>query len=627
MYPRRKPLAALLPLIFSLPLHAEQALDPIVVTATRQPQRVTELLSDVTVLDREEIERAGNSNLAELLSRQPGLEISMSGGAGQNANIFIRGANGNQTLVLVDGMRINSATLGQASLSRLPLSQIERVEILRGPGSALYGADAIGGVIQVFTRRGEGAPRYNLFIGAGTQDSYEASAGISGALDRVSFSAQAGASSTAGFSAVANPESSFYWHDRDGYRNRNFSGNLAWRFLPDHELGASLFHSDGQNRSDSRYVWPRVSPASYDYRQDLKVEGASVYLRDRFLPGWTSTLRLGQTVDDGTSHTAFSQDRYRTRQDQLSWQNDIRLPIGRALFAVEELQQAIRSNNAFDRNSRSIFSVLAGWSGNLGAHRFQLNVRNDDNTQFGNRTTAFAAYGYQFTDVLRGHLSYGTAFKAPTFNDLYYGGPGGTPNPNLRPESSENWEAALAYEGAGRRASATYYHNRVKNLIDWAANPLPLDPFNWSPMNINKALLEGVTLAAGGTLANWDIAVSADFQSPRDEATGHRLQRRATRHGSLAATYLGAGWRLGGEIKAVGQRYDNLANTRSLPGYTLVNLIGAYSLGKDWSLEGRLNNIFDEKAQQSYTDNFDGTFSQFLLPGFNAFVGLRYAPR
>lgn len=633
MYPRRTVLAALLPTLFiASSVNAQQQLallDPVVITASRQPVRVSELVSDVTVIEREEIERAGNStSLAEMLSRQPGIEISSDGGAGQSASVYMRGANGNHTLVLIDGNRINSATLGATAFSRLPLSQIERIEILRGPGSALYGSDAIGGVIQVFTRKGEGAPRFNAFAGVGTQNTYELNAGGSGAVGNLSFNVQAGVLSTGGFSAISNPDSSMYYADKDGFRNQNFAGSVAWRFLPDHEAGAQYFYSDGRNKFDSRYVYPFFSPASFNYRQEQKVESAGIYLKDRFLPNWTSTLRAGLGIDESTSRAADDRsDSYRTRQNQLSWQNDIKLPVGNALVAVEALRQSIHSSNEFDQTSRTIHSVLVGWGGNVGAHRFQFNLRNDDNSQFGNRTTGFAAYGYQFTPVLRGHLSYGTAFKAPTFNDLYYGGPGGMPNPDLRPERSENWEATLAYEQASRRASVTYYHNRVKDLIAWAPNPLPADPYNWSPMNINKALLEGVTLAAGATYGKWDLSASLDLQSPRDEETGHRLNRRATRHGTLSAIYQGAGWKAGSEIKAVGQRYDDLANTRSLSAYTLVNLVGSYALGRDWSLEGRLNNIFNERAKQAYTDNFDGTYSQFLLPRFNAFVGVRYAPK
>lgn len=430
---------------------ADTELGQIVVTATRQATRSNELLSDVSVITREEIEQAGQSTVEELLARQPGIEYITNGGPGTSSNIFIRGANADHTLVLVDGQRINSVSSGTASFSRLPLAQIERIEILRGPASSLYGADAIGGVIQIFTRRGEGPARFNASAGFGTNNTNELSAGVSGGTDVVSYSLQAGYYGTAGFNAIRNPANFSFNADHDGYRNQNASASLAFRPAPGHEFGLNLFNSDGVSGFDN-------GPGDASNKESIS--SFSAYSRNRLASTWTSTLRAGRTTDDATSRTTGNPDGlFRTDQDQLSWQNDIKLPVGQALLAAEYMKQQLSSSTSFTLTERTVRSLLAGWNGSLGDHRLQFNARRDDNSQFGDKTTGFAGYGYQFTPNLRAHASYGTAFKAPTFNQLYFPNIFGAiyaGNPNLRPEFARNREIGLDWEKTGRRFSAVY---------------------------------------------------------------------------------------------------------------------------------------------------------------------------
>ena len=233
MYPRLKPLAALLSLlpIYSVSAETQQlaALDPILVTATRQAMRSSELLSDVTVVDRDELEKAGNSSLGEVLARQPGLEFSTNGSEGATGSIFMRGTNSGHTVVLIDGMRTGSATLGQmSSWSRIPISQIERIEILRGPASSLYGSDAIGGVIQVFTRQGDGPFQATGEVGAGSYDTYTATGGFSGSQNGWRYALNASTYKSGGFNSLKNQQNSAYNQDRDGFDNSSISGNLAY---------------------------------------------------------------------------------------------------------------------------------------------------------------------------------------------------------------------------------------------------------------------------------------------------------------------------------------------------------------------------------------------------------------
>lgn len=575
---------------------------PIVVTATRQAARVDELMADVTLIDREQIEQAGQTTIEQLLARQPGVQYTANGGPGTNSGIFIRGASSKQSIVLIDGQRFGSATTGDATWSRIPLSQVERIEILRGPASSLYGADAIGGVIQIFTRKGSGETRLNASTGYGTYHTSDSSVGISGGNELVSFSLQGGYYATDGVSAIHNKKSSSFNPDRDGFRNSSVSGSLAVRPASGHEIGATVLASDGTSRYDT-------TPKTRDFKSEQDVAAYSIYSRNKLLASWTSTVRLGRSTDDLTTRrNGVTTGEFRTVQDQLVWQNDVKLPLGTALFAGEYLKQAVSGTTNYTEDERTIRSLLAGWTAGLGNHQLQLNLRRDDNSQFGGRTTGAATYGYQFTSAWRGHLSYGTAFRAPTFNELYFPDTGfGGGNPNLKPEKAKNAEAGVVWEAGGHRLSAVYFHNKVADLIN-----------SWPPQNVDNATLKGTSLSYAGRSGPWSGGVSVDLQRTRDDDTGNRLARRAEQQMFSHLSRSFGNWTLGGEWQWVGHRYDDAANKVRLGGYGLANLFAEYRVEKDWVLFARGNNIFDKYYE---------TVNNYGVLGANAFFGIRYAPK
>ncbi len=610
---RSKPLALLATSVVSFSVLAADTIDAdsavIVVTATRQPMRVSETLADVTVIDRETIEQSGQSTLTELLARQPGLQMSTNGGPGATTAIFMRGAEARHTLVLIDGMRIRSATTGQPALEDIPLADIDRVEILRGPASALYGSEAIGGVIQIFTRRNEGPTRPNVYLGYGSYNTRQAEAGIGGSQDALSFGLHAGRYDSDGFNATNAKVGSSYNPDKDGFRQNHFTGNISYRPNEGDELGATFLYADGTNQYDK-------GTGSFDDRLDKTLTSYQAYLLQRLLPDWTSQLRIGGSRDDSLTIGASGNSRFRTNQRLYQWQNDIRLPLGRALFALERSEDRVSSTTHYALDHRSVDSALLGWSARLDGHDIQANLRRDDNSQFGAKTTWQAAYGYRLTDTWRAHVAAATAFNAPTFNQLYAPDTGyGPGNPSLRPESARNVETGIAYTRDGQNVSLTLFRNRVQDMLVWIFS----GPAR-GPINVGRAKLEGATLAYAGTWAGWHFSASLDALNARDEATGKRLIRRANNQLRASATRDLVEWTLGAELADVGQRYDDTANTTAklMAGYSVVNLFARYRINPAWSVETRANNIGNVKYETAWG---------YATPGANLFVGLRYAPK
>src|SRR3990172_8657401 len=591
---------------------APQDDDAVVVTATRMPTRVSAVVSDVSVITREEIEQAGVSSLTEILQAQPGVEIAQNGGLGTTSTVFLRGTNPTQVLVLVDGLRVGSATTGTTAFQDITPSQIERIEIVRGPMSSLYGADAIGGVIQIFTRAESGPVRPRASAGYGTYNTQQYTAGIGGSTGDTSFNINAGYLSSSSFSAVQDPTSPFFQPDADGYRNTSAAARLSHRLTPDDELGGTLFWSSGRTHFDG-------FASTFDDYTDQTLAAYGVYSKNRFLPAWQSLLRIGQGIDDSTTVSGPTSDVFKTVQDQVTWQNDLTTPIGNVLLAAEYLGQRVSGTTSFPVDDRTILSVLGGYTGRSGPHTLQANLRLDDNSQFGGETTGSVGYAYAFAPGWRVSAAYGTAFRAPTFNELYFPPAFGCPsfgNPNLRPESSENLEAGVRYEGGSQTAGVIAYENRISDLIVAAA--IPGNPFCVRAENVQDAQITGVTLTYGLARDGWTVRASVDIQNPKNETLDRQLPFRAKEHGAISVARSAGPWQAGIELVASGPRYNNVANTQRLGSYSLVNLFGEYRVAAGWSLFARINNLLDEDYE---------LVQGFATPGFNVFAGVRYAPK
>lgn len=589
-------------------VQAVEVVSPVVVTATRQAVGATELLSDVTVIERAELDQAGASTLAEVLSRQPGVQVASNGGPGTISSVFMRGANSSHVVLLIDGMRVGSITAGGVNWSRVPVSQIERIEIVRGPVSSLYGSDAIGGVIQIFTRQGQGPLSMTADAGVGSQGTVAANVGLSGAQAGWRYALDVARSRTSGINAQPGSPAPMD-ADQDGFSSKSLSARLSFEVAKGHEVGVNYFRSQGENQYDNEY-------ANADNRSKARVSSVSVFVKNRITTDWNSQLRLSRSVDDsGEYKDSTLTSRVHSQQTQLAWQNDLQTQVGTFLLGLERLEDKVDASSTYVKTSRAMNSALAGWRGTYQAHSLQANVRHDDSTQFGGQNTGSLAYGHRFNPQWRASATYGTGFKAPTYNDLYfplecygpdcYGG-----NPALRPESSRNREATLHFEQHGHHVSLTWYLNQVDNLIVWGN----------TPENVAKARLEGLTFAYSGQLAGWDVQTSYDYLDAKNQDTRERLAKRARHH--VAAS---VGRRLGaweGRLEWQGSdrrvEYPYMSPAAKLSGYSLTHVHGAYHLTSEWSVFARVNNLFNREHELS---------KGYATPGINTFIGVRYTPR
>ncbi|ALM85062.1 TonB-dependent siderophore receptor [Bordetella sp. N] len=606
-------------------------LDTVVVTATRNVQPLKDVLGDVTVIGSEELQSAGQSSLAEVLSHSHGIEYSNNGGPQTVTSLFVRGANSNQTLVLVDGQRINNATNGLAALNALPASSIDRVEIVRGAASSLYGSDAIGGVINVITKRSTDKPLSAYTdVGFGTYGTSSYNAGLSGASNGWTYSLSTGYQQSHGFDAT-NKKNYYHNPDKDSYYQNNVAASLGYEWLRGQTLSVQYYRTYVNGGYDMG------SSPDFNDRSIQKLETYSVTSTNRLTDFWTSTLRFGSSLDYNRSenapgdevfgNTPDGRSVFRTRQNQFTWQNDLQLAAGQKLtLAYEHLEQRAAGDignfndfpvsfDNYDETRRHVNSFTGVYLGDFGRHHVQASLRNDNNSQYGNRTTGGLTYGFDITNKVRATAGYNTGFRAPNFNELYWRNDGGFQgNPNLRPETSRNYELGLRYQDDDAEAGITYYHNSVKNLIINQAID-SADPFSvYQPYNISHAVLEGVTLTGMRKFGDTRIRASLDLSNPRNTDTHEQLPQRSDTVLRLSADHRWGDFLLGGEAYLTEDRRDAMTGDK-LGGYGLFNLLASYDITRNVQVSVRWNNVFDKK----YT-----LVQGYRTPGSNAFVNLSW---
>jgi vitamin B12 transporter len=570
------------------PTLAFQSLDAMVVTATRTPQRAGDALREVEVITREDIDRAGPISLPELLQRQALVEFRGTGGAGQPAGLFLRGANAGQTLVLVDGLRVSSATVGTTSLENIPLDLIERIEVVKGPLSSLYGPDAIGGVVQVFTRE-SATPRLFATGGYGSDSDGRLAAGFTAIEGKTTVSFAAGGRTVDAPSAT-NERAFCHDPDRDPYENAFANVKVLGRLAPDETLAFTGFASRGRARFDG------CPDAEGRYANDRNVQtlsGANLVSSMAYTKGWISRITLGQGLDE-LEIEGNTPARFETRQDQVSWVHEFSIPTGKFLAGFEMLRQKVLSDTAFSVTERDTNSAWAAINESWTHYRFEASIRRDDDDQFGARDTGAASWGLVWPGAGLFTFTIGRGFRAPTFFDLY--APASdfyVPNPDLRPEESLGRELGFrSVTAGGWQWRLTAFDNRIEDLITYVYPTM---------QNVRRARIRGVEAAAEGSLwgLRWRGSLSA--QDPRDEDTGFLLQGRAERFGRLEASWGSGSWSVSGGVTASSERYDsaNEAPATRLPGYAIADASVRYAVDRSWSVEVTASNLFDKRYEHA----------------------------
>ncbi len=597
----------LLPTAWAQTAPATATAETVIITATRTPQRVDQALAQVTVIDRADIEAASGRTLAELLATESGVQFWSNGGLGKSASVSLRGLESRHTLLLIDGVRYGSATLGTPSWDNIPLDAIERVEIVRGPMSGLYGSDAVGGVIQIFTRSGRQGFHPEAAATLGSRSYGELAAGArfgSGAIDG---SLRLQHRRTDGFSAT-NPKVPFGNHnpDDDGFDQTSVNGRVGLR-LGDWRAEATLLKAEGTNHYDD-------GPGA-DTRAELRTEVISARLAGPVAGAWRTSFRVARSRDDFetlASASAFvTLGTIATTQTQFSWENQVATPVGTALVLAEVMKQAVaRPGAPFAVSERTVKGVALGLNGESGAHGWQANVRHDRNSQFGGQTTGSLGYGYALAPGLRATASFGTSFVAPSFNQLYFPGFG---NPNLLPEEGRQRELGLVWRNGPVISRMAYFDNRIRGYI--SSGPLPT--------NIPRVKIEGVSASIDAVLGAWTVAASIDALTPVNATVGTAnfgriLPRRVQDSGRLALDWRSGASTLGGVLQAFGERFDNASNSTRLGGYATLDLRAEWKLARDWALAARLNNALGKTYETVFGYN---------QPGREAYLTLRWAPR
>jgi len=582
-----RPLAAALLFVSPVAIAAEQ---PIIVTATRTAQIADESLAPVIVINRNQIVQSQATDVAELLRGHAGLDIGRNGGPGQPTSLFMRGTDSNHVLVMVDGVKINPGTIGGAALQNIDPDLIERIEIVKGPRSTLYGSEAVGGVINIITRRAATGLDGNAYLGAGRYDTRKGGAGLhKGGAYRAGI--DVGYTKTNGFPTRTTSDIAA------GYDNRSL--NL---YLGKQLGGVDLELSHWQAGGTTDYLDYSLAPLSQDYANRVTALKLDAAPQDN----WTTTVRFSRAVDNIDQNQ--SSDFAHTRRDSVDWQNDLQLTAAQLLTAGLYASRDHASSSVFGSGFAETIDVKALYLQDdvtLGQHRILVAARHTHHDAFGGHITWDAEYGYHFTPHTRVSAALGTAFRAPDATDRFgYGG-----DPNLQAETSRNVELGLHHQLSTRQFLAlSAFDNRIENLIEY-------DLASSKLMNVGRARIRGIEASYDIQSRPWGAHIEAIVQNPKDEISGETLARRA-KHSLTASVFYDLGrYRFGADWLATGRRKDSAFSTVYNAGYGLLNLTALMRINRQWTLQGRVENTADK--HYTLADGYN-------TAGRSLYVELRY---
>ncbi len=600
----RRSLLALAVLALASSAHAQNKLDTVVTTATRTPQRVSDVLADITVLTREDIERQAFGGLADLLAAQPSVQIARNGGPGSTTSIFLRGANTEHTVVLIDGVRMDTQSgSGGAPWEAIGLAQVERIEILRGPASAVYGSDAMGGVIQIFTRKGESIPQLVLHGAVGNLGTAKGDISLSGKKGDWDYALGVALETSDGFSTMPDKPG---LTDPDGWRNHSLQARLGYAVNDQHRLSLSVTRSHVNAQYDSTFSPPNTDDRAVNDDRSLRAAWTAQWSQ-----AWQSEFSASESgARYETLANGISGYLTETRVRAYAWANQIALPVGRLSATLERREdELLNSSLRPSRNGkadRSQNALALGYLLNLGAFDGQVHWRHDKDSDFGGIDTGSVAAGWRFSPDWRAWASAGTAFRAPTlYQSFSQYGPLDT-LPALKPEHGRNKELGLRWASGEHQLSLTAYDNRIRDLINYdaqfalncpATDPQHVNSWDGCYGNVARVHLRGASLQGQTEFAGWHLQASFDWQNPRDEISGARLGRRAPHYASLQLDKAIGDWSGSLGMTTTAARSDRNGSTQMLGGYALVNAALSYRINPQAKLQLNVDNAFDRVYQ------------------------------
>ncbi len=587
-----------LPLIFSpLIVQAEQTAE-IIVTAERTANTVDETIAPVTVITRDDISRLQASSISEALKMTPAVSFTSNGGLGSFSGLSLRGTNSDHVLYLIDGVAIHSATSGTTAIEYIPIAQVERIEIVRGPRSSLYGSDAIGGVIQIFTTRSN-KQSVAASVGYGSDNSSEITASYADGNEQTQFGG--------GLSLFDTDGDDFYGRDSygivneadqddDAYNNYSLSLNASHKINDQLTLSGLFLRSQGASQFDG-YSDRKTKT---DFIQQV-LSGSIDYALSN---DWNSQLKVSRSDDkqDNKNHQLSSPNRYYvdakthfdTRIDNINWQNDIAVRDSADLLTLglDYTQEKVDSSTDYAEDSRWNKAFYSQYLYYGDTFNTQLSWRYDDNQAFGSHNTWNIGTGFSLDEHVRLTTSYGTAFKAPTFNDLYWPADAFfTGNPKLKPEESSSFDFGVELKtGSNTLWTAHYFNTDIDNLITYVSSYPAISMME----NVAKANINGFELTLATDLFGWQVSANASFIDPTDEKNGQLLPRRSKRNFNLSIDNNSGALSYGASVLASSRRYNKTNEREELAGYGLMNVRAAWQFNQHWSVKAKIDNLFDK---------------------------------
>ncbi len=580
--------------------------NPVVVSASRTEQSLSDVLPSVSVISRADIDKSQATNLADLLKGEAGLEFGRNGGPGSVTSFFLRGQDSKNVVVIVDGIRLKDEVTGTSQVENISLSQIERIELLRGNASALYGQGAVGGVIQIFTKAGKGDPKAYSSVSYGSRNTSDVAVGYGGQVNDYKFNFGVSRQETSGYSAINPSQLSNVNPDKDGYLNNSMSGSLSKGLGGGNEIGVRLNATYAKLDYDD----------AFGSRADLHTQTSANYLTGLYLKNqindrWISRFDINASQVEIKAHKngglVTNND---TRQSQVRWFNTYQYSETQSFnFGAEDVRAnsvAVSSWASSDasRNARAIF---AGHQGKYDRLSSQLNIRYDNITSGQEATTGLLGLGYQLTQSLKAVSSISSGFNTPTLFEQ-------TNTPGLASEKYKSREFGFVQTNPRGLTRLVYFNTSTANAILYDGSFQGSNDYG----NIGKVENSGIELSSRLSLSGYVLKISAVSQDPWDVSNNRQLERRAKQYGSVDVSRAIGSYDLGAKLYGSAERKDRTGGNGTLSGYSIWSIYASKKIDKEWTARLKIDNAFDRDYQLAYGYN---------TPGRGAFVTLQYQPK